>query len=255
MNENDFYIGYLPKSPESQGRFTKRVAIALLSLAITIVLALCFGQQKLARAEFEFGTIRHFEGTIEFSPYPTLVAPDSRYLLVAPGKHGANELVRELEGKNVSLDGKRISRDGRTMLEVMPGSVKDAAGPSSPASPDVELGDVSLTGEIVDSKCYTGVMNPGNGKVHRDCAARCISGGIPPLLLAKNNKGDSELYQLTSRDGRALSKEVLRLVAQPVTIEGKAFRHGSALQLYADKITPVSEATIRGWSCPRLRSK
>jgi hypothetical protein len=29
---------------------------------------------------------------------------------------------------------------------------------------------MTLTGEIVDSKCYLGVMNPGQGKVHRDCA-------------------------------------------------------------------------------------
>jgi len=254
MSDNDFYIGYLPKSPESQGRFTKRIVIVLILRVIALVSALIFGQERLPAANFEFGTIRHFEGTIEFSPYPTLVATESRYLLAAPGKHGADQLVRDFTGKNVSLDAKRIFRDGRTMLEVMPGSVKNAGGPSSPAPLDVELGNVSLIGEIVDSKCYTGVMNPGRGKVHRDCAARCISGGIPPLLLAKNAQGEAELYQLAADDGKPLRKEILPMVAQPLTIEGKAFRRGNTLLLYAEKITPIAEATVRGWSCPRHRS-
>jgi hypothetical protein len=35
------------------------------------------------------------------------------------------------------------------------------------------LGEFDLVGEIVDSKCYLGNMNPGNGKVRRDCAVRC----------------------------------------------------------------------------------
>jgi len=254
MSENDFYIGYLPDSPESQGRFTRRIVIVLILLVLAVLSALIFGQERLPAANFEFGTIRHFEGTIKSSPYPTLVAPDSRYLLVAPGKHGADELVRDFAGKNVSLGAKRISRDGRTMLEVMPGSLINADGRALPESPDVELGNVSLVGEVVDSKCYTGVMNPGSGKVHRDCAARCISGGVPPLLLAKNNKGDAELYQLAARDGKPLSKEIVPMVAQPVTIEGKAFRRGSTLLLHVEKITPVAEVTIRGWSCPRRRS-
>jgi hypothetical protein len=264
MSENDFYVGYLPKSPDAQARFTRRIVISISVLMLLIVVALTFGQEKLPRVNFEFDHIQKFQGTIEASPYPTLVVSGLgaaligedyfRYLLVAPGKHGADDLVRGLAGKKVSLDAKLIYREGQNMLEVIPGSVKNAGAAFAPATLDVNLGAVSLVGEIVDSKCYTGVMNPGNGKVHRDCAARCISGGIPPLLLAKNNKGDSELYQLISGDGRPLSKEVLRMVAQPVTIEGKAFRRGSALLLYADKITPVSEATIRGWSGPRRRS-
>ena len=45
-----------------------------------------------------------------------------------------------------------------------------------------DLDTFTLIGEIVDSKRYLGVMNPGNGKVHRDCAVRCLSGGIPPIF-------------------------------------------------------------------------
>jgi hypothetical protein len=260
LSENDFYVGYLPKSPESQGRFTRSIVIALGLSAIAIVLSLSLAQQKLPAANFEFGTIRHFEGSIEDAPYPTLTVGKageaaSRYLLVAPGKHGADGLVRDYAGKNVSLDAKLIYREGQRMLEVMPGSIRAiSTGPPSAAS-DVELGKISLIGEIVDSKCYTGVMNPGSGKVHRDCAARCISGGIPPIFVAKDKNGSADLYVLASADGKPLSKEILQRVAQPVTVEGRVVRRGSTLMVYADplKIVPVPESTIRGWSCPRRR--
>jgi len=41
-------------------------------------------------------------------------------------------------------------------------------------------------GQIVDPKCYLGVMKPGEGKPHSDCAIRCIDGF--PLLLPKDEK-------------------------------------------------------------------
>src|SRR5882724_1981487 len=266
MSENDFYIGYLPKSPDGQGRFTRRVVVFLTLLVIVIVLMTTFGQHKLPAASFEFDHIQKFQGTIDASPYPTLVVAhpgtamgndSSRYLLVAPGKHGADDLVRDFAGKSVSLDAKLIYREGQTMLEVMPGSITASAAPATTASPDVDLGNVSLVGEIVDSKCYSGVMNPGGGKVHRDCSARCLSGGIPPLFLAKNADGKPELYELAGSDGRAMGKEVLAMVAEPVTIEGRLVRRGSSLLLYADAnhIAPVPAATVRSWSCPRPRSK
>src|SRR5438445_8892723 len=104
MSENDFYIGYLPKSPDAQSRFTRRIVISLLFLMVLIVLALTFAQGKLPRTTFEFDHIQKFQGTIDASPYPTLritrpgtATPGEyspRYLLVAPGKHGADELVR-----------------------------------------------------------------------------------------------------------------------------------------------------------------
>lgn len=47
---------------------------------------------------------------------------------------------------------------------------------------------MTLEDEIIDPKCYFGVI-PGKGKIHRSCAIRCISDGIPPVLATtdKNN--------------------------------------------------------------------
>jgi hypothetical protein len=69
------------------------------------------------------------------------------------------------------------------------------------------IGPVDLTGEIVDTKCYLGVMRPAVGKVHRACAARCLSGGVPPGLLVRDATGETVAYMLVGQDGRSLHIE------------------------------------------------
>jgi hypothetical protein len=91
---------------------------------------------------------------------------------------------------------------------------------------------VAVTGEIVDSKCYLGVMNPGQGKVHRDCAARCISGGIPPFFVTSDGR---EQFLLVGLDGRALRSDALReFIAEPIQIQGERLRTGSTQLLKVD---------------------
>jgi hypothetical protein len=108
------------------------------------------------------------------------------------------------------------------MIQVDPASI----GVSGPAERTRrafrdDLGLVTLRGEIVDSKCYFGVMNPGRGKVHRDCAVRCISGGVPPALLVKHQDGNLRTILLTGSDGQPLGQEVLEYVAEPLAVTGR----------------------------------
>jgi len=94
------------------------------------------------------------------------------------------------------------------------------------------LGTFDLTGEIVDSKCYLGVMNPGNGKVHHDCAVRCLSGGIPPIFATNDFRGIPAILVLTYVAGKPLPKQtLLNLVAQPVRVHGKVLQTGNTLFL------------------------
>jgi len=86
----------------------------------------------------------------------------------------------------------------------------------------------------VDTKCYLGAMNPGESKVHRDCAVRCISGGIPPAFLARDASGEVKILLLVGADGRALNREVLRYVAEPLELSGHLLRAGSTLTLKAE---------------------
>lgn len=239
MNEReDFYIGYLPHAPRRLGRLIRNVCIALLGVAVLVASALVFGLQKLPLSVFEFGQVQEFEGYIQAKPYPTLLVKNgdslAQYLLVAEGKHGAD--VIGFDGKNVKLKGTRIYRDGLTMIEVVAGSLQ-SVGAATANIPTSDLGQFTLVGEIVDSKCYLGVMNPGETKVHRECAVRCISGGVPPMLIARNAAGNEVALQLISASGAPVNAEVLDIVAEPVEITGQVVRTGEQLLLKADPKT------------------
>jgi len=239
---NDFYIGYLPKAPTTLVRFVRKVIIVLGLLAVTTALVLVVGQMPFTNSAFEYGKVRSFGGIVVTQPFPTLLVARpgevgqqdqySRYLLVAPGKHGADDLVASLDGKQVRLQGQLIYREGGTMVEITPGSV--AIVRTAPAVQETtrNLGAVSLTGEIVDSKCYLGVMNPGQGKVHRDCAARCLSGGTPPIFITTDGQ---EQFLLVGLDGRALGRDVLReFIGEPITIRGEVLARGDSRLLEID---------------------
>jgi hypothetical protein len=187
---------------------------------------------------FEFGQSQDFAGIIQTKPYPTLLVKNgdslAQYLLVAEGKHGAD--VIGFDGKTVKLQGTRIYRDGLTMIEVVAGSLQ-AVGDATANIPTSDLGQFTLIGEIVDSKCYLGVMNPGETKVHRECAVRCISGGIPPMLIARDAAGSKVAVQLVSASGAPVNSDVLDIVAEPVEITGQVVRTGEQLLLKADPKT------------------
>jgi hypothetical protein len=239
---NDFYVGYAPKAPADLAEFVRRI-VALVAAGILVAgLALVFAQMPFANSVFEFGNVRTFEGRVEARPYPVLVVSrpgtipagerDSRYLMVAPGKHGAHELVAGFDEQAVRLKGQLIARDGGTMLEVVPGSIESLKVEPALDTAPRDLGPVTLTGEIVDSKCYLGVMNPGSGKVHRDCAARCLSGGIPPIF-ATSDQGQQ--FLLVGTDGNAIAPDALReYVAEPITVSGELLQRGTSRLLRID---------------------
>jgi hypothetical protein len=181
-----------------------------------------------------------FEGTIEATPYPILIVAEpgstgpkaSRYLLVAEGKHGADSQVAAFAGKTVQLRGTKIYRDNQTMIEVVTGSISLMGDSKQARQASKELGNFELIGEIVDSKCYLGVMNPGNGKVHRDCAVRCLSGGIPPVFATNDFNGRPAILVLTGHSRAPLPKGAfLGRVAQPVRIRGTVIQTGDSLFL------------------------
>jgi len=80
-------------------------------------------------------------------------------------------------------------------------------------------------------------MNPGQLTTHRACAIRCISGGIPPVLLVRQTNGAPLYFLLVSPGGRPVNKQVLDLVAEPVEITGDVQRQGELLILQADPST------------------
>ena len=94
---------------------------------------------------------------------------------------------------------------------IMPTAVRSAA-------------PVTLRGEIVDPKCYLGAMKPGEGKTHKACAVRCISGGIPPTLVCWDASGKSTYYVLVDEDGEAANEVFLDVIGQPVEVTGTTYQ-------------------------------
>lgn len=226
----EFYVGYSPKAPPSLATFLGRVVVAVGLASLTLAVVVAFAQASFIPRRFEFQQYRSYRGTLFERPYPVLESSGLTYLLVARGKHGAGELVSGLDGRSVRLDGALIQSGPDHALEILPGSVKPGDAMSAPR-PNVRLGPLTITGEIVDTKCYLGVMNPGRGKVHKDCAIRCISGGIPPGLLVRDSAGKSGIIYLSGRDSQSIGRRILRLVGEPIILHGELFKVGSQLVL------------------------
>jgi hypothetical protein len=229
---SSFYIGYLPHAPSDLRKFLRRIIAGLASIAVALAIILVLAQQRFSPAFFEFTRVRDFAGILQTGPYPSLLVYEPnlqtsrRFLLSAVGKHGFTERIGELDGQSVRLRAKLIYRSEGAMLEVVPNTLTlSTSSYGTEAAPIHQNGHIiTLVGEIVDTKCFLGLMNPGRSKVHRDCAARCISGGLPPALLVENGTS-SELYLLTDPDGSALNPErIFQYVGEPVRILGTLVR-------------------------------
>ncbi len=242
-DNDEFYVGYRPQAPARTAQYVRRRVVALMLVAALLAVVLVAAQDRFAQAWFEFGNHRSFDGYVSEFPYPTLLVerphaedsavPFSRYLLSVPGKYGAQEALAGLDGKRVRLSGTLIYRDDQTMVEVLPDSVQTLEGlrADAPAAETASLGSFRLSGEIVDSKCYLGVMKPGNFKAHRACAIRCISGGIPAVFVARDHEGASMHLLLVGSDDRILNDEILDFVADPIELDGEILRDGGLLVL------------------------
>jgi len=240
---DELYVGYLKKAPPGIARFVRRSALSLLAAAPLLAAWLAAAQSPLGTGVFEYATPRPFDGIVRATPYPRLeierpgrgageAEARSSYPLVTLGKHGAAELARGLDGRRSRLEGSLIYRGSDTMVEVV--AVRATRDERIEKLPEVDFGTVTVRGEIVDSKCYLGVMKPGNGKPHRACAALCIRGGIPPLLVVRDRHGASRHLLLVDASGRSVNDRVLDRVAEPLEITGRLRREGPIWLLAAD---------------------
>ncbi len=229
----DFYVGYLPKMPKSVAKVIRVFVILAFIFSIILAVALWFGQKPFANSFFEFTEIKDFTGTIQAEPIPFLLVEKAekvnglpmfdRFPLVSEGKFGVD--VSAFKNQFVNLKGKLIYRDDLKMIEVVSDSIETNSSKSAASLETVEsLGVQTLNGEIVDSKCYLGVMNPGQSKPHRECAVACLRGGIPPLFVVKDRAGNiSELWLLSDK-GESLNKDILDFVAEPIEVTGEISR-------------------------------
>jgi len=217
MND-EFYIGYLAKAPEGVGRFARMAAVLLVAIVIAVAAAAGAMQERQPPGTFEFGVARAFEGVLMESPVPSLrlikstdggVPAGAHVLLCGFGKQGLPAFARGHGGRTVAFRGSLIHAGGTAMIEMNDEASFRVLG-DAPAAPPIArvAGPVTLRGELVDTKCFLGVMRPAVGKCHRACAIRCLSGGVPAAILARGEDGREALVMLAAPKDRELRLDV-----------------------------------------------
>lgn len=248
--QDEFFIGWRGESPPATGRFVRRITLlATLGSLVLAAMLPTFQRTIAGGATFDFGNVREFVGILVKEPAPMLVGTGdddgSVFYLVNPHKHGFEPGVAEARHlQAVSLRGTLIRRGSEVMIEVVPRSVEpltDGVAVTHPLGAPEDLGMVTLRGEIVDSKCWLGVMNPGHLKPHRACAINCIAGGIPPILVVRDGGGDQDgrpvdHVLLVEPDGSMINERVLPFVAEPVAVRGNLVARGTRRILFVEAI-------------------
>jgi sulfoxide reductase heme-binding subunit YedZ len=259
QKQDSFFIGWNGKDGKPLIRRTFRFGLVVTAGALGLALVFTFSQNKISRFQQDYDHPHILEGWLSNDPVPVLrIVADKNalgnsvfttVLLVDALKHGAKDLVTEvLQGRKTvfakisgfGLDRQFISCGpaeistpmckgvgiGGTphfpILEIADGlsSITPASSPIPEPRPPADPGKtIEVRGEIIDPKCYFGAMNPGEGKTHRSCAVRCISGGIIPCIKYKND-GQLHYAVLVGKEGETMNETVLPYVNEPVTIRG-----------------------------------
>lgn len=231
-----FYVGYESRAPAAYARVVRRAVVPVFAASGLLAAALAAWQGPFSTAVFEYGIESTIVGTLALDPLPHLLVAEEQqpalgsYLLVQPGKHGFD--ANHSHGSRVRITGSVIYNSLGRMIEVH--SVEDG----EPGPPYVEprfedLGRVVVEGEIVDAKCWLGVMKPGRKKTHRACASLCIRGGIPAMLLAEVD-GRARALVLVPEAGRSVGSDLLDRLAEPVRIDGRLSRRANLWFLHYD---------------------
>ena len=238
MTSDDFYVGYLPLPATYRRAVLAGVPLAMV-LLIAGVIAMGLAQRDPGDGTWETGEPTTWEGTLVADPFPRLVTDDGTLFLVEFGKIGAQERAAPHVGRRVQVSGWLLERDGRRIIELEPGAqIIDQEQQRTPSVPAPEiLGERTYIGEILDYKCYLGAMKPGDGKAHKACATLCISGGIPPSLLVRNESGDVAHYIVVSESGDRADDLILDLIGEPVSMTGVVERRGDVHFIRATAVT------------------
>ena len=243
--DDEFYVHYGALSP-SYRRFLARFIPLLLFGAIAFAVVLPY-----VHDQYNAGGIRgtvELEGLLVADPVPHLIVPRagdtsnkipfSRYVLSGTGKTSVKPEIAEQVGNWVHLNGIMVSRNQLSVIAARSAeTIEPPANISITPDRGNSLGTYDLQGEILDGKCYPGVMKPGQSKTHRACAIRCISGGVPAVFRVQNSRDDVMYFLLADAEGKAVKDGIIDLVADPVRIQGEVIQYDDMFVIQADPAT------------------
>lgn len=267
--EDEFYIGWQDNEPKGYKR-AKQKFFWLALIALVLVAGLfTLNQKPFPDSYFVFGEMTELTGTIVTEPVLGLRVKDNGQVLTIPlvglGKFAAQPVVDyiiketgdDINGYQVTLIGTQFHYQGKYWMELTKGNasvlkIEENTSDENRARALADLGPITIEGEIVDPKCFFGQMKPAYKAIHRSCAVRCISGGIPPVLAIRENGKFVDYYFLTNAEDEPLNEEVLAWVGVPITLSGKAksFDDWKSIQLEANsfKLTQNVTSPIVGYS-------
>jgi len=245
---DDFYVGYRKSLPAPLWNDLQGIISTILIACPIFMAAMAFGQAKPDRGSFEFGHLRTVEGVFYSSPVPSIYVvtprpaegapPGYHFLLASEAKFGIPSAWDTFDGKRVSLTGSATYRREVLMFQIDRNSPPTLLGEPAPEElrPEAEeIESVRVQGELVDTKCYLGTMRPATGKVHRACAIRCLSGGVPPGILVRSRVG-STVVLLASNGVKPLEYDI-SWAGQVVEAYGTIKRRNGFTVILADRIS------------------
>lgn len=256
-NDKDpFYVGYL-SAPRRFAVFSMILIPVLVGVGILSAGIVGSSHRDPGTGIWDLSQPIELVGWADMAPYPMLrvrtmddglLPTYETVFVVSEGKIGAGDRIGPLAGREVKATGFLIERDGMRMLELVGGmdavqEMVDVRGqpPALPPTPETaSLGTYTLKGQIIDSKCYLGVMKPGEGKPHKSCATLCIIGGIPPMFMTQNAEGERMVYLVTDPDGSSAVKQgMTEYIADWIEVTGEIETQGDVA------VFKINRQTIR----------
>ena len=230
-----FYVGYLKLPSGLKGFLAGLLALLLVIDGGLAVLAFA-GQPPHPTGDWGSGDEATYTGQFQAKPYPLVRLfpsggkPGHVVLLAGEGKDGPPAGMDDLDGAMVEARSYPVTRGDLVVLQIDNPPVRQDASrmdplPQGPAEP------ATLTGEVVDSKCYAGAMNPGEGKAHEGCGSFCLYGGIPALFVTNGPDGSVRWYLMAAPDGGPVGDEARALVGRSVELTG-TIRRGDGLATF-----------------------
>ena len=234
MKNEEFYVPYIEGSLGMRTKRTlKRFVFIALFLLILGALLFSYFQNTFKNSTFELTKSTEITGVYHESPYPMLRVQidENTYkniILLGFGKMGAHPFLKKirkeaitLNGKTLKIEGNLIYYNGKTLLQITDDEKVIMINSSITKLPKSKaISRMSFQGEIIDPKCYFGVMKPGFGKIHRSCAVRCISGGVPPILATSDTNNISQYFLITDMNGKPINNDILPFIGKPSEITG-----------------------------------
>ncbi|MEO9484888.1 MAG: hypothetical protein ABJG47_15620 [Ekhidna sp.] len=231
--KDDFYIGWSDETPKSYAAkatfFFVFVLISMISIAVIYVK----NQRGYIDSTYEYGVLQEFSGFLVKDPIWGLRIDEGGEIKTIPlvgfGKMGPESTLSKMmethelkEGTMVTLRGMVFHYQGKYWMELTEkeNSLVSAGGRTMLTREIKMVGYRKLEGEIVDPKCFFGVMNPAVKAVHRSCAIRCISAGMPPVLAIRENGYFVDYYFLHGKDMEDISSTILPYVGLPIEVSG-----------------------------------